>query len=54
MCGVAENLVNKGRAEGRAEGKVEALLSLVKDGLLALSEAAKRAGMSEEEMKKLI
>ena len=43
----------KGRAEGRAEGKIEGILmtlvELVKDGILTLSEAAKRAHMSVEE-----
>lgn len=29
-------------------------LGLVRDGLLELSEAAKRLGMSEEELKKLL
>ena len=41
------------RAEGRAEGKIEGILStlagLVKDGILTLSEAAKRADMTNEE-----
>ena len=39
------------REEGRAEGLAEGLASLVRDGLLALNEAAKRSGMSEEEFK---
>ena len=43
----------KGRAKGRAEGKIEGILmtlvELVKDGILTLSEAAKRAHMSVEE-----
>ena len=41
------------RAESRAEGKIEGILStlagLVKDGILTLSEAAKRADMTNEE-----
>lgn len=44
---------NKGIAEGRAsgivEGKIRALADLVRDGLLSLSEAAKRADMSESD-----
>ena len=44
------------RAEGRAEGKIEGILStlagLVKDGILTLSEAAKRANMTNEEFGK--
>jgi flagellar biosynthesis/type III secretory pathway protein FliH len=36
-----------GKAEGIAEGIVKTLIGLVKDGILTMSEAAKRAGMSE-------
>ena len=39
----------KGRAEGEAKGFLRALAELVKDGILTLSEAAKRANMSVEE-----
>ena len=39
------------KQEGREEGKLEVLASLVKDGLLEVEEAAKRAGISVEEMK---
>ena len=43
----------EGRAEGEAKGKIEGILmtlvDLVKDGILTLSEAAKRAHMSVEE-----
>ena len=41
------------RAEGRAEGMGKVLISLVKDGILALKEAAKRAGVSEEAFRKM-
>jgi hypothetical protein len=48
----------EGRTEGRVEGKLEALFDLVKDGILTVSEAAKRADMSEvnftENMKKFM
>ena len=40
---------SQGRAEGRAEGKLETLLGLVKDGVLTLTDAAKRVNMTEEE-----
>ena len=47
----------KGREEGREEGKVEGrwnvLMELVHDGFLTMKEAAKRAGMTEEEFRKL-
>ena len=46
--GVAEGII-KGKVEGKAEGKFEALASLVKDGLLSLTEAAKRLDMTVSE-----
>ena len=42
---------DEGFDKGKAEGLAEGLAGLVCDGLLALSEAAKRSGMSEEEFK---
>ena len=44
----------KGMEEGRAEGVLSSLVSLVKDGLISVSEAAKRADMSEEDFKKYL
>ena len=41
----------EGRAEGRAEGRIDTLGSLVKDGLLSLTDAAKRADLSIDEFK---
>jgi hypothetical protein len=47
----------EGRTEGRAEGTIETLFSLVKDGILTLSEAASRVNMTEavfkEQVKKI-
>ena len=43
-----EKGIAKGREEGIKEGTVQVLISLVKDGILSISDAAKRAGMSEE------
>ena len=37
------------REEGREEGFIDALISLVKDGLISTIQGAERAGMSEEE-----
>ena len=45
--------LEQGLEQGRQE-KLEAFLALVRDGLLELSEAAKRVGMSEEEFRKLL
>ena len=41
----------EGKIEGRAEGALDAYVSLIKDGLLSLAEAAKRLDMTEEELK---
>jgi len=53
-----EKGIEEGRArgieEGRAEGVLSSLVSLVKDGLISVSEAAKRADMSEEDFKKYL
>ena len=52
MCEVLDRVeargIAKGREEGIKEGTVNVLISLVKDGILSISDAAKRAGMSEE------
>ena len=53
--GIAEGFV-KGKIEGKVEGKIEgqkegillALISLVKDNIISVKEAAKRAGMAED------
>ena len=42
----------EGIKEGIKEGTVQVLISLVKDGILSISDAAKRAGMSVAEFKK--
>jgi hypothetical protein len=51
MCDIMEKIAaeerNEGRKEGRQEGTLETLFSLVRDGVLTLSEAAKRADMTE-------
>lgn len=44
--------IEKGRVEGRTEGLLEGLIGLFNDGLLALSEAVKRSGLSESEFLK--
>ena len=38
----------EGRKEGREEGALQALASLVRDGLLSVEVAAKRAKLTEE------
>ena len=58
MCEVLDRVeargIEKGRVEGRQEGTINTLISLVKDGLLSLDEAAIRADMSAEDFEKYI
>jgi hypothetical protein len=37
----------EGKAEGRTEGKIETLVVLVKDGIITITEAAKRGNVTE-------
>ncbi|MCQ2080531.1 MAG: hypothetical protein MJZ11_02655 [Lachnospiraceae bacterium] len=46
----SERLISK----GREEGKLQQLIELVKDGLLTIDDAARRAKMSEEKFKGLL
>ena len=39
----------EGREEGREEGRMSLLCSLASDGVLAINDAASRAGMSEDD-----
>ena len=39
------------KEDGRREGIIETLISLVKDGILSIKEAAKRAGITETAFK---
>ena len=50
MCEV----LDKVEARGRKEGVISVLISLVNDGILSISEAAKRADMSEESFKEYL
>ena len=54
MVSKGRELLEEGRAEGRAQGLIEALVGLVRDGLLSVAEAAKRGKMTESEFKKLV
>ncbi len=60
MCEAAEELINWGREEGRVEGREEGriegreegildtLITLVRDGLISVKDAAMRANLTEE------
>lgn len=52
IMNVTEKIYNAGLDEGKLEGKIEALLALVKDGLLTLQQAAERMGMPLEKFEK--
>ena len=47
-----EKGMERGRAEGMEKGMITTLCGLVKDGIITLSAAAKRAGMTEAAFKK--
>ncbi|MCD8121427.1 MAG: PD-(D/E)XK nuclease family transposase [Clostridiales bacterium] len=48
MCEAAEELINWGREEGREEGVLDTLITLVRDGLISVKDAAARANLTEE------
>ncbi len=52
MCQAIEEMRAESRAEGEAKGILKTLVSLVKDGILTLSEAAKRENMTVEDFEK--
>ena len=54
MCEVLDRVEAKGIEKGRLEGTINTLISLVKDGILSLDEAAIRADMSAKDFKKYI
>ena len=52
MCEVLDRVEARGKIEGRQEGILETLESLVKKGLLSLSDAAKEANLTPAEFQK--
>ena len=54
MCEVLDRVEARGIEKGRQEGTINTLISLVKDGILSLDEAATRADMSAKDFKKYI
>ena len=54
MCEVLDRVEARGIEKGRQEGTINTLISLVKDGILSLDEAAIRADMSAKDFKKYI
>ena len=51
---IVQDAVNAASATAKAEGILESLISLVKDNLITIEEAAKRAGLPIEDFRKLI
>ncbi len=49
MCEAIEGIRNDAREEGFLEGFLEALVRLVKDGILTIADAAKRANITVPE-----
>ena len=45
MCNLSTGILERGIERGMEKGMMETLFGLVKDGILSLSDAAKRAGM---------
>lgn len=54
MCEVMEKYMAESKLEGKLEGKLEQLLELVKEGLLKVADAARKANISEEEFRALL
>ncbi|MBR3761793.1 MAG: hypothetical protein IKK59_03525 [Lachnospiraceae bacterium] len=44
----------EGKIEGKIEGRIEAYISLLRDGIISMAEAAKRLGMNEEEVRQYL
>lgn len=53
MCNLSLGITEKALKRGRDEGRLDTLRDLVKDGLLSLSVAAKKAGMTEEKFRQV-
>lgn len=54
MCKAVEDIIAKGKAEGKTEGTIDTLVSLVRDGLLDIEEAAKRAKLNIKEFEDIV
>ena len=51
MAGIREDAYEEGIVEGETRGILSTLAGLVKDGILTIADAAKRANMTEDEFK---
>lgn len=53
MCKMMEDMRNNAQEAGEKIGMIKTLIALVKDGILSLAEAAKRANMTVDEFEKI-
>ncbi len=53
MCKMMEDMRNNAQEAGEKIGMIKTLIALVKDGILSLAEAAKRADMTVDEFEKI-
>lgn len=51
LCGALKEWSEEERSEGRREGKMSVLIEFVKEGYISATEAARRAGLKEEEFR---
>ena len=54
MTGVMEKMLSEERAEGHRDGKTDAIIGLVREGILTIADAAARLSLSEEEIMELL
>ena len=50
---VFQSAIREGHAKGRAEGERKAYMDMVREGMISVSDAAKKLQMSEEEFHKI-
>ena len=54
MTGLGQSIYQKGVKYGKQQGSIETIIDLVKEGLLQIADAARKAGMSETEFSELL
>ena len=54
MCNVSQGIKEKAFDAGITQGKLDAHLELLREGLITISTAAQKLGISENEVKKFI
>lgn len=54
MCNLSEGLIEEGISIGEKTGAEKLLIELVKDKIISIAEAAKRAGMTEAQFSSML